>query len=269
MIGDCGLSGPVSFRLIPFRPVSFRLIILPSPRHYRDSVALDFLYDSAEGRRMDSPPRDESTDDSTAVDETDESSPHDPGIGRRETRESGASSPVREDTRPGPRRDDPWNAGDGDEPTATADTATVQPSASENDFEDPVGDLLPRAGVDSRWWYWIAAIPLFVVLGGLLAILFVGAFLFDLFLTGGIATIFGAFVVVPVLGLLGLVLSIMYPIATYIDARAIAESDASWTPSPLLWGLIALATVVGSVFTLSLVVALYYLYKRHVEIGTP
>ena len=102
-----------------------------------------------------------------------------------------------------------------------------------------------------------------------LAVLFVGAFLFDLFLTGGIATVFGAFIVLPVLGLLGLVLTILFPVATYVDARAIAESDASWTPDPLVWGLAALATVVLSAFTLSVVLALYYLYKRHVAVGTP
>jgi len=218
---------------------------------------------------MDSPPRDESTDDSTAVDETDESSPHDPGIGRRETRDSGASSPVREDTRPGPRRDDLWTGSVGDESAAGTGAATVQPAASSSDFDDPIGDLLPRASVDSKWWYWIAAIPLYVVLGGFLAIMFVGAFLFDLFLTGGIATIFGAFIAIPVLGLLGLVLSVLYPVATYIDARAIAESDASWTPDPLVWGLAALATEVLSAFTLSVVLAIYYLYKRHVAVGTP
>ncbi|WP_336023968.1 hypothetical protein [Halobellus salinisoli] len=233
---------------------------------------------------MSSPPHDEPTDDTDdPVDdpneptagrddpggETDDpSSTHDPGIGRRETRESGASSPVREDTRPGPRGDDPWTGTGGTESTGATGAATSQ-STAEKDFDDPIGGLLPRASVDSRWWYWIAAIPLYVVLGGLLAILFVGAFLFDLFLTGGIATIFGAFIVVPVLGLLGLVLSIMYPIATYVDARAIAESDASWTPDPLVWGLAALATEVLSAFTLSVVLAIYYLYKRHVAVGTP
>ncbi|WP_238993964.1 hypothetical protein [Halobellus captivus] len=214
---------------------------------------------------MDSPPRDDSIDDGDAsgdsvdrdeptvdsddsvsetgnsvddsndpVDNSDESAgTHDPGIGRRDASRSERVDPPKKD------------------------------------FDDPIGDLLPRASVDSRWWYWIAAIPLYVVLVGFLAVLFLGAFIFDLFLTGGIATVFGAFVVVPVLGLLGLALSVMYPIATYVDARAIAESDASWTPDPLVWGLAALATEVLSAFTLSVVLALYYLYKRHVAVGTP
>ncbi|MFA1609754.1 hypothetical protein [Halobellus rubicundus] len=150
------------------------------------------------------------------------------------------------------------------------DAASRDETAGSADrIDDPVSDYLPRAEVDSRWWYWIAAVPLYVVLGGVLAVFFLGAFLFDLFLTGGIVSLLGAFVVFPIVGLAGLLLTVMFPIATYVDARAIAESEASWSPDPLLWGLVALVTVVASAFTLSLVVALYYLYKRHVAVGTP
>ncbi|SEG04661.1 hypothetical protein [Halobellus limi] len=211
---------------------------------------------------MDSPPRDDSTADDNGSGSPDHDDPDvspeefDPSTGRSETVES---RPAEGETG-GPTPDE-------SSPGVAASSTSAADSTTE--IDDPVGDLLPRAGVDSRWWYWIAAIPLYVVLGGVLAVLFVGAFLFDLFLTGGIVTIFGAFVVIPILGLLGLVLSVMYPIATYVDARAIAESDASWTPDPLVWGLAALATEVLSAFTLSVVLALYYLYKRHVAVGTP
>ena len=155
-----------------------------------------------------------------------------------------------------------------------ADAAGTSPAEGgggpgNSEFDDPVGGLLPYADVDSRWWYWIAAIPAYVVLGGLLAVLFVGVFIFDLFVTGGLASVFGAFIVLPVLGLVGLALTILFPVATYVDARAIAASDAPWTPDPLVWGLAAVATVVLSAFTLSFVMALYYLYKRHVAVGTP
>jgi hypothetical protein len=81
--------------------------------------------------------------------------------------------------------------------------------------------------------------------------------------------LFPDFTMIKLLGLVGLVLTILFPVATYIDARAIAASDASWTPDPLVWGLAALATVVVSAFTLSAVLAVYYLYKRHVAVGTP
>ena len=229
---------------------------------------------------MDSPPRDDPTtdDDDSESDEAERdpenSSPHpdghdtgsdapteefDPPTGRSGTSAAASGTPGRESA--APTTGDP--SARGTDPTSSGT------DARSGDFDDPVGDLLPRASVDSRWWYWIAAIPLYVVLGGVLAVLFVGALLFDIFLTGGIVTIFGAFVVIPVLGLLGLVLSVMYPIATYVDARAIAESESSWTPDPLVWGLAALATEVLSAFVLSVVLALFYLYKRHVAVGTP
>ena len=139
-----------------------------------------------------------------------------------------------------------------------------------DDFEDPLGDLLPRVGVDSRWWYWIAAIPLYVVVGVAAVLLFGIVVLagFGFGIEGGLVATGLLFVVIGVL-VVGFALSIVFPIAMYIDARAIAASEASWTPDPLVWGLAALATEVLSAFTLSLVVALYYLYKRHVAVGTP
>ena len=236
---------------------------------------------------MDSPPRDDSTaddGDSESSDRDDSESPDhgdpesldpgggpdgssdDSGVPTEEFDPSTSRSETAETGTPEPESGGPATAAS---PTAGTGPATGETDTKGGDFDDPIGDLLPRASVDSRWWYWIAAIPLYVALGGLLAVLFIGAFLFDLFLTGGIVTIFGAFVVVPIVGLLGLVLSVMYPIATYVDARAIAESDASWSPDPLVWGLAALATEVLSAFTLSIVLALYYLYKRHVAVGTP
>jgi hypothetical protein len=144
-------------------------------------------------------------------------------------------------------------------------------SSAASDFDDPVGDLLPRPGVDSRWWYWIAAIPLYVVAGGAVGLLFAGIALagFGLGLDAGVVGFGLLFVTVLVLVLAGLVLTIVFPVATYIDARAVAAADTSWTPDPLVWGLAALATVVLSAFTLSFVLALYYLYKRHVAVGTP
>jgi hypothetical protein len=151
-------------------------------------------------------------------------------------------------------------------------TGDVDPSHETNgSFEDPVGDLLPRAGVDSRWWYWIAAIPLYVVVGVAAVLLFAVVALlgFGIGFDAGFVVTGLLFAAVFMLGDVGIVLSIVFPIAMYIDTRAIAASEASWTPDPLVWGLAALATEVLSAFTLSVVVALYYLYKRHVAVGTP
>lgn len=165
----------------------------------------------------------------------------------------------------GPRDTDPSDR-DNDNGRTSASTA-----GGTDDFEDPLGDLLPRAGVDSRWWYWIAAIPLYVVVGAAVVLLFAVIALlgFGIGFDAGFVVTGLLFLAIIGLGLVGLVLSIVFPIAMYIDARAIAASEASWTPDPLVWGLAALATEVLSAFTLSLVVALYYLYKRHVAVGTP
>ena len=197
------------------------------------------------------PPDDLPTDSDTATDDgggdpdraAGRVSGDDPSIGPRDTRRSDAG---------GPGGADPSHEATGG-------------------FEDPVGDLLPRAGVDSRWWYWIAAIPLYVVVGAAAVLLFAVAALlgFGIGFEAGFVVTGLLFVTVFILGLLGLVFSIVFPIAMYVDARAIAASEASWTPDPLVWGLAALATEVLSVFTLSVVVALYYLYKRHVAVGTP
>lgn len=145
---------------------------------------------------------------------------------------------------------------------------TTEPGATQ-EYDDPLGDLLPRAEVDSRWWYWIAAVPVSALVALVGGVFLLFGFLFDLFLTGGMLTFGVTFLLVPVVGLAGLVLTVMYPVATYVDARAVAESPAEWTPDPLVWGLVALASVVLSAFSLSVVAALYYLYRRHGAVGTP
>ncbi|GGJ14114.1 hypothetical protein GCM10008995_25020 [Halobellus salinus] len=177
------------------------------------------------------------------------------------------------DPTPGADRDVHKQSGRGGpaDHTDTPPGGGVGDDAGTSEFDDPLGDLLPRPGVDSRWWYWIAAVPVYVVVGVVLGVLFAVVALagFGLGIDGGLIGVGLLFVVVLGLGLVGLVLTLLFPIATYVDARAVAASDASWTPDPLVWGLAALATVVLSAFTLSFVMAIYYLYKRHAAVGTP
>ena len=208
------------------------------------------MYDTGEAGRMNGPPRDDQpSDDPPEADVSDLGSTPDANDRSRS----------------------------GNDGSASTDRVGASPSASPGGttggdaVDDPLGDLLPRPAVDSRWWYWIAAIPLYVVVGGALGLLFAVVALagFGLGLDGGLIGFGLLFVLVVALGLAGLVLTILFPVATYVDARAIATSDASWTPDPLVWGLAALATVVLSAFTLSFVLAIYYLYKRHVAVGTP
>ncbi|MDS0297315.1 hypothetical protein NDI76_00980 [Halogeometricum sp. S1BR25-6] len=157
-----------------------------------------------------------------------------------------------------------------DEPPSARTRNTGASAAGSGGYDDPIGDLLPYASVDSNWWYWIAApIPLFVLslVGG--ALFFVG-FLFDVFLTGGILTV-GAMVVFGGLAaLVGLVCSVLFPIAVYVDARALSDApESTWSPDPVLYGLVALAGVVVTAFTVSVPFGLYYLYRRHEAVGTP
>lgn len=143
--------------------------------------------------------------------------------------------------------------------------------------DSAIGDLLPRASVDSKWWYWIAAVPLFALVGTLLGVLFavvgfVGFFLgvgFD----AGVLSVLPFFAVVLAIGFIGVVgaiLTLVFPLAVYVDARAVAESDASdWRPDPALYGLVALAGAITTTFVVTVPLALYYLYRRHDAVGTP
>lgn len=133
---------------------------------------------------------------------------------------------------------------------------------------DTLDELLPDAGVDSRWWYWIAATPLYA-----LASMLFGIFAFFLAMLGMFADVHLTVFVFPLLFVVvllpALVLTFLFPIAIYVDAKAVARSDLGWNPDPALYGLIALAGVILTGFTVSVLLALYYLYQRHTFVGTP
>jgi hypothetical protein len=137
-------------------------------------------------------------------------------------------------------------------------------------------DLLPAASIDSRWWYWIAAVPvLFGVslgLGGAAVVLFLFGVALDVAGFAGVASL-GGFVLFWLgtlfLGFVGLLVAVLFPIATYVDARAIEEAGLEWRPDPVLYGLAAAAAVLATNFVLSVPLALYYLYRRHGAVGTP
>lgn len=158
--------------------------------------------------------------------------------------------------------------------TPGATTTTVGPAEMTALGGDPPGfepldRLLPALTLDSRWWYWIAAVPVYFLLSVLLA--FVGF----LSVVAGVALDIPLGLFIPVvlafalIGLPGAVLSVMFPLATYADARAVAGADIEWTPDPILYGLLALAAVLITAFVLSVPLALYYLYQRHRHVGTP
>lgn len=131
----------------------------------------------------------------------------------------------------------------------------------------------------SRWWYWIVAYPIYSLLAIPLAI-----FALILFAPLGAATtptgdpqlvgpvMFAVVALIIGMGaiyaLLGLVLTLMLPVALYVDASEISESTVAWSPDPILYGLVGLLNFLAAPIV-GIIVAAYYLYRRHEHVGTP
>jgi hypothetical protein len=158
--------------------------------------------------------------------------------------------------------------GDASTGPPTGDASTGPPTGDAGDDATGVDDYLPDATVDSRWWYWIAAVPVFFVLSVAFAVVFVATVFLGLFLGEGVAMVV-LFGLAGLFALAGLVLSILFPLAVYVDAQAVSRADVDWNPDPVLYGLVALAGVVVTAFVVSVPLALYYLYRRHGAVGVP
>lgn len=134
---------------------------------------------------------------------------------------------------------------------------------------DPLDDHLPEPSVDSRWWYWVAAVPLYFLLSTIVGVAFFAiailGFATDL---GGLTLLLFALVFL-LIALPGLLLSVLFPLGIYLDAKAVAAADLEWSPDPVLYGLLAVAAVLVSAFTLGVPLALYYLYQRHRHLDVP
>ena len=141
---------------------------------------------------------------------------------------------------------------------------------------DSVESPLDGTAVDSKWWYAVAAVPLYVLVGIVGGVFAVVLFLLGVAVDvgGGMGLATGLVVVLLTLGvsgyaLAGLALSILFPVGIYLDAKAVTTAETSWKPDAVLYLLVAAASVVLSAFTLSAVVALYYLYRRNQAVGVP
>ena len=152
-------------------------------------------------------------------------------------------------------------------PEDDATTGTAAPT----DRTGGVGGLLPEATVESRWWYWIAAVPVYFGLSFVGGALLFATVALGVWMDVGVA-FSGAFLfalAAVLFGLPGLLLSVLFPVAVYVDARAVREADAGWNPDPALYGAVALAGVLATAFTVSVPMAIYYLYRRHEAVGVP
>lgn len=183
--------------------------------------------------------------------------------------------------RAGERRDRPsaeTAAADAPSAATGSDRTAGAPDPESGRRGGAIGDLLPEATVDSNWWYWIAAVPAYFLLVFALgigaALLFLFAFALDVAGLAGLGSVIAGLVATlgfVGLALVGLVVAVLFPVAVYVDARAIerADLDIDWRPDPALYGLLALAAVLVTNFVLSVPFAVYYLYRRHQHLGTP
>lgn len=178
------------------------------------------------------------------------------------------------DTDPSTADDRPDQSGLGADPQADRDRSPADSTHHPTSAQPGDGD--PQLRVDSRWWYWVAAVPIYVLIGAigsiLIAILFIGTIGLDILGGGGAFTGLASILLLiagGIYGLAGLALLFLFPIGIYLDAKAIGDLPVEWDPDPILYGGLAALSALFSAFTLSLFVALYYLYKRHGAIGQP
>jgi len=141
--------------------------------------------------------------------------------------------------------------------------------------------------VDSRWWYWIAAIP--AVFGfWLVTVAWVA---FAIWLEPGLLDTAGgdgplaqaARISLVAVGVPLVVLTAIFPFAVFQDTQAIDRAGVEWEPpsgtyaAVALVGLLVLAVAgvsdisvgVISGFAVSVPFALYYLQQRHERLGVP
>lgn len=170
-----------------------------------------------------------------------------------------------------PAPDDSVPSSTGDSPEQSAESASPEEPPNSGAGGEPVSPP------DSNWWYWVAAVPLYYVLGsivGFIAAIAMAAFamtgtmemgpgMHEGFFVGG-SLFFLGFVALVVIGL---VVTLVFPLAIYFDADEITGRSTEWQPDPTLYGLLGLAGVVAQ--PLQVPLAVYYLYKRHEAVGQP
>ena len=158
--------------------------------------------------------------------------------------------------------------------------------------ERVTGLQLTGQHVESRWWYWVAAIP--PVFGfWIITVVWVAIAIAlepGLFGNGG-PVIRSLSVSLVAMGVPFIVLTLLFPVAVFRDASDIAASPSEWNPPATLYGLVAtagllplvvlavatlgsgpavnptLALVAG--FVLNVPFSLYYLKERHERVGVP
>jgi len=141
-------------------------------------------------------------------------------------------------------------------------------------------EIPPLDVVNSRWWYWIVAYPVVTFLFIPLILIFgvIGLAPFVVISPDPqpqplLAVVFGIIGLIMVLLILVLIFAslavlVMLPVALYMDSRAVSRADYEWKPEPLLYGVLGVLQFLVTPL-IGLIVALYYLYRRHEHVGIP
>lgn len=125
------------------------------------------------------------------------------------------------------------------------------------------------ASVDSRWWYGVAALPVVsVVAVALVTLATVGAVVSGALDSDVAGPVFGLLVLLGMIAAAAVIAAgIVLPVALYFDGRAVSSASVDWHPDAARYALVGL---VGTLlYPLGIVVACYYLYRRHQRVGAP
>lgn len=131
------------------------------------------------------------------------------------------------------------------------------------------GDNLPLRVRDSRWWYWIAAVPLvYVLVFTALAVFVLPLILGESDVVFGLGESSVALLAVA-LALPSFLITLVLPYALYRDIGLLNEHDTAtaWSPDRDEYAILGAAGIF--VTGVSVVVSVYYLYQRHVHVGIP
>lgn len=125
------------------------------------------------------------------------------------------------------------------------------------------------AAVASRWWYGIAALPVVSVLAVALVTVSTALAVGFGLLEGRFAgPVFGLLVLFAMVATAAVIAAgLLFPIALYLDSRAVANANVDWRPDVTVYT--GLGVVAAFVHVLGIAVACYYLYRRHRVVGTP
>lgn len=130
-------------------------------------------------------------------------------------------------------------------------------------------DDLPLRVRDSRWWYWIAAVPiLYILVFAVLAVFVLPLILGESTVVFGLGESSVALLAVA-LSFPTFLITLALPYALYRDIGLLDEHDTvtAWSPDQDEYAILGAAGIF--VTGVSVVVSVYYLYRRHVHVGIP